>query len=283
MSIKRYYNILGLDENASDQDVRRRYRSLAMKFHPDKNPSPEAKEKFILLTEAYEAILNRKDTPTSSRRKTAKDEYSREKQHKERVMAARKRYQEQQMKEQEENERFFQNMIKGRKWRIIRLNAIAGALLSILLVLDFILPSHFERDRVTQYSRDVYSGGGSKNISLVRTKKGNDYWIEGLNFSLYAYYPEIYVESTWLFHDPVNVISIQKTGYEYFPAHYTFHSVSIETIFIFLLLAFTIWYKRRTIFFTIVWYFSLYLTGFTILFFLLTNYHWAHLLSLGFI
>jgi len=48
-----FYNILGVNENASHDEIKKAYRSLSLKFHPDKNPSPEATEKYKLINEAY--------------------------------------------------------------------------------------------------------------------------------------------------------------------------------------------------------------------------------------
>lgn len=278
MSLRRYYTLLGLLEGATEQEIRRKYRSLAMRFHPDKNPSPAAQEKFIQLTEAYEILLKKRDAPTVKKESRPKTKTAEE-----RVKEARKRYHEQRLKEQMENERYFQSLLRGRKWRIIKLNAIVGAILAILLITDFFLPRHFEQDRVAYYSRDVYSGAGGKAISLIQTKNGHDLWIEGLNFSLYSYYPTIYIERSWIFHDPIRVVSVQKISHQAFETHFTFYSVTFITALIFLIPAFTLWYKRRTIIFTILWHFSLYFTGIVILIFLLANNHWAHLITLGFI
>lgn len=58
MSRKRdYYEVLGVDRNVGDEDLKRAYRKLAVKFHPDKNPGDHAaEESFKELGEAYEAL-----------------------------------------------------------------------------------------------------------------------------------------------------------------------------------------------------------------------------------
>ncbi|OJJ50509.1 hypothetical protein ASPZODRAFT_106148 [Penicilliopsis zonata CBS 506.65] len=52
-----YYKILGLDKAASEKDIKRAYRTLSKKYHPDKNPGDEtAREKFGEIAEAYEVL-----------------------------------------------------------------------------------------------------------------------------------------------------------------------------------------------------------------------------------
>ena len=51
-----YYEILGVQENADQESIKRAYRLMAKKFHPDRNKEPDAEEKFKKITEAYENI-----------------------------------------------------------------------------------------------------------------------------------------------------------------------------------------------------------------------------------
>ena len=57
MEYKDYYEILGVDRNADEQEIKRVYRKLALKYHPDKNPGDKsAEEKFKEINEAYEVL-----------------------------------------------------------------------------------------------------------------------------------------------------------------------------------------------------------------------------------
>ncbi len=58
-----YYSILELTHEATIDDVKRAYRRLARKYHPDVNSSPNAQEKFIAITEAYEFLLHKLTQP----------------------------------------------------------------------------------------------------------------------------------------------------------------------------------------------------------------------------
>jgi len=58
MNLWDYYRVLGLQQNASDDDIRKAYRKKAMEYHPDRNNSPDSQEMFIRISEAYEYLIS---------------------------------------------------------------------------------------------------------------------------------------------------------------------------------------------------------------------------------
>src|SRR5258705_705213 len=57
MAKRDFYEVLGVDRSAENEEIKKAYRKLAVKFHPDKNPGDKTSEdKFKEIGEAYEAL-----------------------------------------------------------------------------------------------------------------------------------------------------------------------------------------------------------------------------------
>lgn len=61
--MNQYYEVLGLKKGASDKEIKSAYRKMSKKYHPDVNPSDEAKEKMSQINEAYEILTGKRQAP----------------------------------------------------------------------------------------------------------------------------------------------------------------------------------------------------------------------------
>lgn len=57
---KDYYKILGIQSGANEDEIKKAYRKMALKYHPDKNKDPSAEEKFKEIAEAYDVLSDTK-------------------------------------------------------------------------------------------------------------------------------------------------------------------------------------------------------------------------------
>jgi len=56
MSTPNHYEVLGVSQESNETEIKKAYRSLSLKYHPDRNPSPEANSKFQTINQAYETL-----------------------------------------------------------------------------------------------------------------------------------------------------------------------------------------------------------------------------------
>lgn len=107
--MRKYYQILGLEPGATQEEIKRAYRRMAMKYHPDVNPAPNARQHFTEILEAYEYLTGvrkaRKRVFTEAEKERFYDlmrkaaEEKAKAQYRERVRQFRKQREEQQNRE----------------------------------------------------------------------------------------------------------------------------------------------------------------------------------------
>ncbi len=67
MNLRNYYNLLRIDRSATESDIKKAYRKLAIEFHPDVNTDKDAEDKFKEIGEAYAVLSDTQNRPSRGR------------------------------------------------------------------------------------------------------------------------------------------------------------------------------------------------------------------------
>jgi DnaJ-class molecular chaperone len=128
----KYYQVFGLTESASKAEVKRAYRKLAMKYHPDRNDDPKAHKLFLDLTEAYQIIIDDKPRPSE----TIVSPKRTDKTNEERIKEAQERLRKQTERNKINQEIFIQKLTSGLKFKVFKILAIVSTFLAVILFKD---------------------------------------------------------------------------------------------------------------------------------------------------
>jgi hypothetical protein len=116
--LDKYYKILGVQPGASKQEIKRAYRKLALRYHPDRNRSDAAGDSFLLIKTAYEYLMNPRPAPAGKSRSQPSDlhrrraEALRRKEERDRIrMEAHLKFQQRQAEIDEQNKRVFMRLV----------------------------------------------------------------------------------------------------------------------------------------------------------------------------
>lgn len=301
MSTKRYFDILGIPPTRNETLIKKAYRRKAFKYHPDRNPSEAAKDKFIEATEAYNQLLlaiARGENPRKTARSTTHSQSTTYRQtttqkttrqrktaselREERIKEAQKRYEYMKRKEEQENERYFQNITSGKVWRRFKTLMYICTFLAALITIDLlILPTKTQLTSITKRNTTITYGrpenGGTSPVVFANGQKA----YLSLHFIRMEETNDLYLERTLFFRDIKQAKIWSDNKWRVYTPDYSLVSTFPLIPLILLIPLFALITKGRTMRFTLLFHTSLYVMPAFLFFLLLSNDRWAHLATLG--
>lgn len=278
------FRLLGLPHTANESEIRKQYKKMALRLHPDINPDPMAHEAFIKLSKAVEILLN----PDYQEEKTEKRPSRRagnetEEELLERMRTAKMRFEQQQMRQAEDNTVYFLSLTTGKRWMIYKYIMRISLILSLAMTLELFLPRHYEPDVLIGSTKSLNNGIIRSNITQIKLEKRGSYYIQNNAFAWESTYREVFIESSWFLHTPIKMIS--SDDFTRYRSVFDFHVWSIRYLLIVLLLVplFPYLWRRKTLAFVFFYHLSFWGVGIISAYLLLTEGRLVHLLTLGFL
>ena len=289
---KRYFDILGIPPTDDEKLIKKAYRKQALKYHPDKNPSKDAANQFLRISEAYDALINKKISPSTGRGKqydfkdfTTQANRSKEEVYNERMRKAKARYEYMKRKEAEENEKYYQTIAHGRAWRQFKLIMIGCTIFASIFILDkLVLPSRWEKDFATHGNRIMaYGGLVEKRVVPVITANNEKFWVRSSYFGIIDRNQELYLEKSYFFHDIKNIWVFEDSEWHQLTTDFSVMGSFPIVPIILLLPLITYLIRGRTLTYSLLFNVSFYIYGTLLILLLYFNDRWAHILTLGFL
>lgn len=283
MQIGDPYKVLGVDANATASEIRKAYRSLVKKYHPDKNKSPSAAKQFLAIQTAYEQICNGVTTEfetNSVRHKETQFEQDLEK-YKQRRQAAREKLRHK--KRQEEAYRLaFIKRLKSGKIKLWHLSiAYFGMLLFGVVWIDFFMGESQHEIVVKSYGIRTYGSIDDHSVQLLQSTDNRYFWCADFKSEQLQKVQSLKaIETPWL--HQVKALSFNDGIYKKSIAvHFSFYWAQIWLSFLFLIPLVSWYFASADILFVAGSFISRYFILAFILWFLISENRFIHLFSFG--
>lgn len=256
---QKYFDLLGIPPTTDLSKIKKAYRKKALLCHPDKNKSPNAEQKFIELTEAYDFLIGNQSTTTSYTESTKTADQVRA----EKIRQAKERYRKMQNDEVQKDAEYYARISEGWRWNLFRNLAIYTAIFTVLLTADFFFTrSHRAIPEVTVYGHIPQTITQDDELFILPKI---DYWVGEfppvqLNYSLF--FNDL--KSINILDQPVFLRELEHPAdkmiryelFKNFPSTEYYAYASIYNAFpffhlIMLFPLFMVWYKRPSFNFTL--------------------------------
>lgn len=278
---KKYLDILNLPENTNPQEIKRQFRKLAKKYHPDANPSNnESHQTFILLKEAHDYLIahpmeQKPFIPVA-------DNPSKEAIRMERIRQAKERLNKLKEREEEELRKNFEKKTSGKQWEIFKLFAIISSICGIILLLEPLLPKITTSTQLTEISNQ-FGGLFSNNVILIKTKDHQSIFIDASLLIESLESDKLTIKKSFFFKDVLSVSQESKSSKTTYLPDFSITRIYPLIALLFFLPLYTYKKKEPSLGFLFIYKLNLYFLSIFFILFLISGNRWLHLLTLGFL
>lgn len=280
------YKTLGLKTGASADEIRRAYRRLVKKYHPDRNPSPTAAAQFIEIQSAYEQLTSGQTTADPSaveqKYKARQAQYDQDLEaYKKQRAVAREKLRQQKRNEEAYKIAYLQQLSSGKIGLWHRAVAGLGALLFLVLWIDFFLPAQQQPIAAQAYGIHSYGSVDGHLVQLFKSTDKRAFWVADYPAQNLPKAQKLRsVETPWL--HQVKALTFHEGLYAHFvPVHFSFYWAQIWISLLFLIPLLSWYLASADIIFVAGSFVSRYAITAIMLWFLLSESRFIHLLSLG--
>ena len=281
MNGRNLFDFFGISYDASEDELKKRYRELVKKYHPDKNKSKDAKAKFQEIKQAYNELLplikKRDKSPDLNEEESFEDQWRNYRERARKISLAKER------RQVEEMNAWYDELYSGLTWKYTRVVCIVSGLLILLLLTDLVLPKYYENDLVVGFDSKTYHSVDEHRISKILTQRGDIYWLDRYKNGLFNYNPFVKIKKTCIMHNAISIHKFDGHNYKVIPIELTVFWAQIMIVIALLLSLGVIFYRKRDVFFIMGSYYTRFFMGPFIIWFFLSNDRWIHIFTLGFL
>jgi uncharacterized protein YsxB (DUF464 family) len=205
---ERCLKLLNLPITANKGDIKKAFRALAFEYHPDRNPSKEAQEKFIEITRAYDFLMSDQSSRLTHifKQTTApKEPVNQEKNE----QAWFKKYQKEVAEKRQKDGRVYEKIKNSFLYKVSKICALFSSIITVMLLLNYMI---IGAQRIEVKVVDVFRMTDNyAQFNVVDVENNKEHKVFLITENQYSFFKHIengysiYLNKTWIFNDILNV------------------------------------------------------------------------------
>ena len=287
---ERYYRVLGLSSAASEIEVKKAYRILAKRLHPDRNPSVSAHEQFIRITEAYEVIMGYRPIPdwtkhsTKEKKQTENTNIPKQKIHEDEMILKAIRFKKNKARQEKidflRQYKRYQPLRTGWNLKAFNFITLLSLICLILVSLDYFLPATISKHKVDNWILEGYSTFYATNTYTLNFDNIRSASLVGNGVLHLSQDDIIFMEKSVIIQEPKAFY--MPTKLDYWKLNFSTSMFSfLPFVYMLLVIPLGAWLTRGNIWFFHYWFYStLYGSGTFLLYFFFDEFRILRILHI---